>query len=322
MVAEMDEVAREFGLAVTGAAVAAVHEPAQLAEARPGAFTWVKAFDERTMAALGRLRGVTVVVPPARTPAEAAALDAASRENSLSVAENPRLAFARMLGRLFPHLELAVPAGIDPSARVDPTARIGRDVTIGAFCFVGQDVEVGDGTVLQPGVVVHSRTVIGRNCIIGSHAVLGQRGFGFVRAEDGSLVHFPQVGRVVLEDDVEVKSCTVVDRPGLGETRILRGSKVDNLCQVGHGARVGPHAVVAACAELGASVVLGEGAWMGPDACSIENVSIGKGAFVGVGAVVLRDVPDGAVVAGSPAEPIDVLTRARRAVRKLVESEG
>jgi UDP-3-O-[3-hydroxymyristoyl] glucosamine N-acyltransferase len=279
---------------------------------------------EKHRGAAGRLEGSAVVTPAARDADETAFLASLAGANSvLSIRDeaDPRLVFAGVLTRYFSQLEVQLPPGIDPSARVDPSARIAKDVTISAFCFVGPEVEIGDGTLLHPGVVVHSRSIIGQRCILNSHCVIGNRGFGFVRQRDGSLVHFPQTGRVVLEDDVEIQSCTIVDRPGMGETRILRGSKIDNLVHVAHGARVGPHAAIIACAEIGAEVVIGEAAWLGPNACSLERVRIGDRAFVGAGAAVLKDVAPGTVVAGSPAEPTDVLRARRAAVKRLMQEQ-
>ena len=192
-------------------------------------------------------------------------------------------------------------------------------MTISAFCFVGPDVEIGDDTVLHPHVVVHSGTRIGRNCVLDAHVVVGSRGFGMVRRDDGTLRHFPQIGTVVIEDDVEIQAGTMVDRPGLGTTRIGRGTKVDNLCHVGHNAQVGPHCVITACAEIGAGVVLEEGTWIGPNSCSIEGVRLGAGSFVGIGSVVVRSVAAGETVAGSPARPTRHLRREREALRRLLD---
>lgn len=314
------QIAEAFGLAFLGPERLDVAGPDPFDRAGPGSFTWVKTFSKEALIRLQALHGATIVVPEPHTDVEIAAVESASASNALLPVPNPRLAFARMLSRFFSHLELKTPHGIDLTARIEPTARIGQGVTIGPFCYVGAGASIGDRTVLQPGAIVHSDTIVGADCVLGSYSVVGQRGFGFVRDDDGRLVPFPQVGRVVLEDGVEIKTFTVVDRPGLGETRLLRGSKFDNHCHVSHGARVGPNAVVTACAEIGAGVIVGEDVWLGPQSCSIEGVTIGREAFVGIGAVVLRDVPAGAVVAGNPAEPIEQVKRVRKALKKLVES--
>jgi len=215
-----------------------------------------------------------------------------------------------------------VPRGIDRSARVHRSARIGTNVTAGPFCFIGADVVIGDRTVLHPGVAVHSRSIVGRNCLLKTNSVVGSRGFGFVRTKEGSLEHFPQIGRVIVEDEVEIGACTVIDRPGLGTTRILQGTKIDNLCHIGHNAQIGPHAVVTACTEVGAGVIVEEGAWLGPNSCSIEGVTVGARSLVGIGATVLRNVSAGTVVAGSPAEPIETVRKTRRALKNLIRSGG
>jgi UDP-3-O-[3-hydroxymyristoyl] glucosamine N-acyltransferase len=252
---------------------------------------------------------------------ERALVAAVAARNAVLAVAQPRLLYAQLLTAFFAEDEVRFPAGVDPAARVDASARLGERVVVGPFCFVGPDVEIGDDTVLHPGVVIHAGSRLGRRCVVKAHAVVGNPGFGFVRRPDGSLEAFPQIGRVVIEDDVVIGAASAIDRPGLGTTRVRHGTKIDNLVHVGHGAQVGPHAVVAACAEIGASVVVGEGAWLGPHSCSLENVRFGERAFVGLGAVVVKDVAADAVVAGSPAEPTESLRRTRQALRKLVESD-
>jgi UDP-3-O-[3-hydroxymyristoyl] glucosamine N-acyltransferase len=317
-----EDVAAAAGVTLVGQPGIEVRGPEPLPDAVPGALCWLKSWEGRHAAAIDRLDGIVLVAPVPSDPAGQAASERLAVRNALVLVPEPRLAYARLLAAFFSHLEAQVPPGIDPSARIDTSARIGSGVTIGAFCFVGADVEIGDGTVLHPGVIVHSRTRIGRNCVVNSGAVLGTRGFGFVRDADGRLVHFPQVGTVEIEDDVEIQAGTMVSRPGTGTTRIRRGAKIDNLCHIGHNADIGSDSVVTACTEVGAGVVVEEGAWVGPNSCSIEGVRLGKGSFTGIGSVVLHDVPPGATVAGSPAEPIEAVRNTRRALRRLVESEG
>ncbi len=313
-----EQIAEDFGIELTGLSGAVITEADRLPDAKAGSLTWAKACDESIIV---HLAGVVVVLPAARKPEEDRILSELAKHNTLLLLSpdlNPRLVFARILARYFSHLEVQIPPGIDPTARVDPSAKIGRNVTISGFCFIGPDVEIGDDTVLHAGVVVHSRSIIGRDCIINANVVIGNRGFGFVRDKDGSLVHFPHIGRVVIEDDVEIQANTAIDRTALGETRIGRGTKVDNLCHIGHGAQIGPHCIITACTEVGAQVVIEEGAWIGPNSCSVENVTIGKGSFVGIGSTVTKSIPAGAVFAGSPAEPIEDLKNARKVLKELV----
>lgn len=314
-------IAGEAGVPLAGRQDVVVHGAEPLAEAGPGSFTWTKALSGKKAAALDRLDGVLLVAPPPASDEEAARVRDLSARNALILHEAPRQLFARLLDRFFGHLQLSFPPGIDPLARIDPTARIGQGVSIGAFCFVGPGAVVGDGTVMHPHAVVHAGTVVGRDCVLKSHSVVGNSGFGFVRNDDGSLSAFPQVGRVVLEDEVQVGCGSMVDRPGLGTTRLRRGTKLDNLVHISHGARCGPYAIITACAEVGAGVVVGEGAWLGPNVCSIEGVTFGERSFTGIGATVIKDVAPGATVAGNPAEDTETIRRTRRAIKKLVASE-
>jgi UDP-3-O-[3-hydroxymyristoyl] glucosamine N-acyltransferase len=315
------EIGQALGAQVRGRLDLEVGTPAPVHQAGPGSVTWLKSLDGVGLARLSGLEGVLLVHPMPRTDAERAALGSAAASNALMAGEQPRRLFAQLMQRFFAHLTVSFPPGTHPTAQVDKSAKIGERVAIAAFCFVGPGVEIGDDSVLFPHAVIHAGTRIGRRCRIQSHAVVGSPGFGYVREDDGTWLHVPHVGHVVLEDEVEIKTATEVERPALGVTLVKRGSKVDGLCQVGHGAQVGPDAIVTACTEIGAGVVVGEGAWLGPNSCSLERVTIGAGALVGLGAVVTRDVAPGAVVAGSPAEPVEHVKRTRRAVKELVDRQ-
>jgi UDP-3-O-[3-hydroxymyristoyl] glucosamine N-acyltransferase len=313
-------IAQILGLEVRGQKELDVTAPMSLADAVgvPGAIVWVKVFDDASIETIRGLRG-SLLIHPAPTAQAQAVVEKLEQSNALLTTETPRLTFARLLSRLFSHLEVSLPPGIHSSAQIDPSAQIASGVAVGPFCFIGPNVTIGEGSILHPSVTVHSRTVIGRNCIVNSNTVIGTRGFGFVRDERGRLVHFPQIGRVVIGDEVEIQAGCTVCRPGLGETTIGRGSKIDCLCHIGHNAQIGEDCVITACTEIGAGVQIRDRAWLGPNSCSIEGVVVGEDAFVGIGSVLLRDVPRDEIVAGSPAESIEVVRIKRAAIRKLVE---
>lgn len=316
-----EQIAEEFGIKVAGEPGAVIHRASSLQDAKPGSLTWLKPAGSHEELAKGAFHDVVILLKAPGDPKEERLFAELAKHNTLLLVDpdrNPRLVFARILARYFSHEEVQIPFGVSSRAVVESSAMIGRNVTIADFCFIGSDVEIGDGTILHPGVIVHSRSIIGRNCIINAHAVIGNRGFGFVRDEDGSLVHFPHLGNVVIEDNVEIQANTVVDRTALGETRIGEGTKIDNLCHIGHGAQIGPHCIITACSEIGAQVVIEEGAWIGPNSCSIEGITIGKGSFVGIGSTVTKSIPPDTVVAGSPAEPIDEFKNFRKALKMLV----
>ncbi|OFX32536.1 MAG: hypothetical protein A2Z07_09375, partial [Armatimonadetes bacterium RBG_16_67_12] len=196
-------------------------------------------------------------------------------------AANLRAAFARALAALAPPAG-PVP-GIDPSAVVAPDARIGLGVRIGPRAVIGPGVQLGDRTAIHAGVAVGEGTRIGAGCVIYPNvtiypgsvigdrvilhagAVIGSDGFGYA-FEDGAHLKIPHLGRVVIEDDVEIGANTAVDRATLGETRIGRGTKIDNLVQVGHNVVIGPGTIVVAQVGIAGSVTIGDGALLGGQA--------------------------------------------------------
>lgn len=253
---------------------------------------------------------------------------------------NPKLEFARALTRLM--VAASQPAGIckeatvSASAEVDASASLGPGVVVGDRCRVGArtrlhanvtlypDVAVGADCVIHSGVVLREGTMLGDRVLLQPGVVIGADGFGYVHQEDGTLLKVPQVGCVVIEDDVEIGANAAVDRAALGETRIGRGAKIDNLVQIAHNCDVGEGAVIIAQSGLSGSTVVGRGAMIMAQAGSAGHLRIGERAFVGARAGLHKDVPDGARVWGAPAleehrwhKAVAALARLPDALRRL-----
>jgi UDP-3-O-[3-hydroxymyristoyl] glucosamine N-acyltransferase len=232
--------------------------------------------------------------------------------------DNPYYAYFQVLNLFAGDNASRYPRGIHQSAVVDPTARIGADVCIGPLCHVAAGVSIGDGTTLVSGVFVGERAQVGARCLVYSNvtvreecrigdrvilqpgAVIGSDGFGYAR---NGKVHqkIPQIGIVVLEDDVEIGANTCVDRATTGETRIRRGTKIDNLVQVAHNVVLGEDTVIAAQAGISGSTEMGDRVVIGGQAGVGGHVRIGEGAVLAAQSGVTKDVPAGTTVSGYPA---------------------
>jgi UDP-3-O-[3-hydroxymyristoyl] glucosamine N-acyltransferase len=217
--------------------------------------------------------------------------------------QRPRLGFVRVLQRFFAE---PVQSGVHPTAIVDPKARIAGGVSIGAFARVGAGVSIGPDCVIGSGVALEGEVALGPRCLVKPNSVIGAPGFGFEREDDGTPIHFPHLGRVVLEAEVWIGSCSTIERATLGETRLCHGVKVDDLVQIGHNVLVGANSLIMANAVLCGGAVIGEGCWIAPNSAVRQRVRIGDRATVGLGAVVIQDVPPDTVVAGVPARPLPV----------------
>lgn len=202
---------------------------------------------------------------------------------------------------VFPEAEIHPLASVGPFCVVEEGAVIGKEAVLRAFVFVGRKARIGEGSVLEPMTVVMENTVIGRNCLVHAGSVLGCDGFGFERNPDGFPVKVPQIGRVVLEDGVEIGACSTVDRATVGETRIGAGTKTDNHVHVGHNAKTGKGCLLVAFTGMAGSSSLGDGVTMAARSGTADHVHVGDRAILTGCAGATKDVPPGAVFSGFPA---------------------
>jgi UDP-3-O-[3-hydroxymyristoyl] glucosamine N-acyltransferase len=268
--------------------------------------------------------------PGANPPSASGNLQRKSPALSLLVAEDPYFAFTQTLVLLYGHRRHQ-PVGISPRAAVAPSAAIGAgchihdfatvcdEAELGEGCilypgaYVGPGVRLGDGCVLYPNVTVHDGCRIGRRVIIHANSTVGVDGFGYA-THQGVHHKIPQVGGVVLEDDVEIGTACSIQRGTLDDTVIGQGSKLGDLVTIGHGARIGAHCLLVAQVGIAGSTTIGHHCTIGGQVGVVGHVAIGNNVTIGAQAGVINNIPDGETVLGAPA--IDA-GQARRAYTML-----
>ena len=303
----VDEIAAVVNGEVVGDGGAVIRGVNGIKEAGPDDVTFVA--NPKYKAVLKETRAGAVVVAP---KTEATGL-------TLIKAANPYAAFARIVVMFAPPAE--APEGISELAYIHEKARIGEGVAVGPFVTVWEDAVVGDRTTLgagtyvgsasavgadcliYPNVTIRERVTIGDRCIIHSGTVLGSDGFGF--ATDAKVHHkIPQIGVVVIEDDVEIGANCTIDRATMGETRIGRGSKLDNLIHIAHNVKIGEGTLIAAQTGIAGSTVLGEYCVLGGQVGIVPHIEIGDGAVLAAQSGVTKSIRDGETVFGRPARPL------------------
>jgi UDP-3-O-[3-hydroxymyristoyl] glucosamine N-acyltransferase len=293
------------GREIDGDASVRVSGVAALAEGGAQQLGFVR--EERFAGALAGSRIGAVIAPPG--------VDA--RGKPVLRSRTPSLDFSRVAAWLMPRPRPATGAHaracVEPSARVDASAAIGALAMVGARAVVGArsivhaHAVLGDGAVVGADCEIHAGAIIGERCVLGDRVILqpgcviGGDGFGYEFDEQGALEKVPQLGNVVLEDDVEVGANSTIDRARLGSTRIGRGTKIDNLVQVAHNVEIGAHSVLVAQAGIAGSTKLGERVFFMAQSGAAGHLEIGGGSFVGARGGVIEDLPHGSRVYGFPA---------------------
>ena len=314
------EIARHLAGEVHGDANATLTGFAQAAAARPGDLTFAET-DEFFAAA--EQSAATAVI---------AGKNSSSANKILIRVANPRIAFAKALALFFPEPKFT--AGIHPSAvvaasaQIDPAAHIGPHCTVGervklganvvlqAGNFIGDDATVGDETRLFPNVTIYARTQIGRRVRIQAGTVIGSDGYGCV-LDGGSHRKIPQVGNVIIGDDVEIGANVTIDCGALGSTVIGADTKIDNLVHVAHNVETGEHCLLIAQAGIAGSVKLGNYVVLAGQVGVAGHLKIGDRVIVAAQAGVMVDTPEAGTYWGSPMQPIGDVKRQLVAVRKL-----
>jgi len=299
------ELADRLNGTLVGDGTRAIRSVATLDDAGPDDLSWVGG--DQYARKLATCQAGVILVPPT--------LDVPEGRTVIRVPD-PDLAMCAVLGWLAPPTD-RVPPGVDPAARVAPDAvvegacigpnvYVGANTTVGpgtqlhAGVFVGRDCRVGRNCVLWPNVVVREGTTIGDRVIIHPNATIGADGFGYYQ-RDGRHVKIPQIGRVVIEDDVEIGANTCIDRARSGITRIGRGTKIDNLVQIGHNVHIGEHCIIVSQCGISGSTTLGHHVVLAGQVGLIDHLRIGNGVVVAAQSGVTHDIPDGAAYRGSPA---------------------
>lgn len=184
---------------------------------------------------------------------------------------------------------------------IGKNTKIGNNVKIYPNSFIGDNVEIGDNTILFAGARVYSETVIGKNCVIHSGTIVGSDGFGFAPSEDGSYVKVPQIGNVVIEDDVEIGACTTIDRATMGSTIIRKGVKLDNQIQIAHNVEIGEHTVIASQTGVAGSTKIGHHCQIGGQVGIVGHITIGNNVRIQAQTGVGKNIGDNEKIQGSPA---------------------
>ncbi|MDK9705114.1 MAG: UDP-3-O-(3-hydroxymyristoyl)glucosamine N-acyltransferase [Sulfuritalea sp.] len=301
MVLRLDQIVARFGGEIVGAGDTAIERIGTLQDAGPGELAFLANPKYRHQLATTRAAAV-IMAPPAMAGPAAAILT-----------PQPYLYYARVAQWLNPlpvpeagvhptavvEGEVAAGASIGPHVWIGAGARIGPDAVIAANCSIGAGVEIGPGSRLAANVAIYPGSRLGARCLVHSGAVIGADGFGFAREANGAWVKIPQVGYVLIGDDVEIGAGTTIDRGALGDTVIADGVKLDNQIQVGHNVQIGAHTAMAGCVGIAGSAVIGERCTVGGGTVILGHLRIADDVNVAAGTLVTKSIPNAGTYSGA-----------------------
>lgn len=247
--------------------------------------------------------------------------------------DNPSLAFEKIVS-LFSQVEVKHPIGVHHSVALGKDVRLGRDIAIGPYtivednvvigdntiiyggCYIGHNTQIGQGTLIYANVTIRESVSIGSNVIVRSGTVIGSEGFGFISI-NGKQHRIPQVGTVVIEDDVDIGSNVAIDRARFDKTVIGKGTKIDNLVQIAHNVVIGENSIIVAQVGIAGSAIIGNGVTLAGQSGVAGHVTVGDGAVVAGRAGVTKSIAANTLVSGFPAKPHDAAKRVNACVQNL-----
>jgi len=329
--ATVGDLAKLLNAQLVGDAKQLITGVASLDSATPGTISFI---EHERLLKTALHSSATAIIAPATMAAKMRRIERSSGK-PVVLTGNPRLAFAKVMEYLQP---LAIPEpGIHATAVIEADAYIGEGVTIHEFCYVGHHAHIGDGAVLYPHVVIgdgaqigsasvlHPSVVISHHVHVGervrihSGSVLGGDGFGYVMHE-GKHHKVPQIGTVIIEDDVEIGANVCIDRATMGATRVGSGTKIDNFVQVAHNVQIGRNCLLCAHVGLSGSVIMEDDVVLAGQVGVRDHVKIGKGAIIGAQSGVMNDIEAGGFMLGSPAVTHREFMKMEASSRKLPEA--
>ncbi|HSC29852.1 MAG TPA: UDP-3-O-(3-hydroxymyristoyl)glucosamine N-acyltransferase [Vicinamibacterales bacterium] len=320
---KLKDIAERLGCVLEGDGDIEIRGVAGIEDAGPGELTFFT--NPKYTAALRTTRAAAVILSDAADAAPCAMLRA----------EQPYLAFARAV-ELFAD-DWRPAAGVHRLALVSDGASLGPDVSIGPFAVIGDGARIGARTILHPHVTVGRGAEVGEDCILHARvslrervrvgnrviiqdgAVVGSDGFGFARRADGTHHKIPQIGSVVIDDDVEIGANSAIDRPAVGETRVGAGTKIDNLVQVAHGVRIGRDVLLAAQVGIAGSTTIEDSVTLAGQVGVAGHLTLGRGVVASAQSGIPNSVDAGAFVSGYPAIPNREWLKSSAVFRRLPE---
>lgn len=214
--------------------------------------------------------------------------------------KNPELSFYTVVNEFFVEPE---EYGIDPTSKISDNALLGVNINIGANSFIGDNVDIGDSTYIGKNVIINNNVSLGRNCFIKDGSIIGSEGFNFIQ-DQNKLLHIPQIGKIVIEDNVWIGSNSVIEKATLNTTLIKAGVKIDDLVQIGNSCIVDTNTQIVSGCVIGAGAKIGANCFLGMNASIKENLVIGNDVKIGSGSAVITDIESGMTYAGVPAKKI------------------
>ena len=316
------EIADLIGGQVEGDGSTIINSACGIKEAKQGDITFLA---NSKYQALMKTTGASAIIVPPEV--------AIPRDKAVIRYENPSLAFAKIMETLGPG-KITYPPGTHPTAVIGKDVKLGKRVSIQAYVVIGDMAVIGDGTIVSAGsfigketqvgnmvliyphVVIRERITIGNHCIIHSGTVIGSDGFGYATVR-GVHHKIPQIGTVVIEDDVEIGANVTIDRARFGKTWIKRGTKIDNLVQIAHNVVIGEDSILVAQTGISGSTVIGKNVVLAGQSGVTGHIEIGDNAIVGGQAGVTKSVPKGVMVSGYPAAPHNKAKKLQALINRL-----